>query len=141
MLLALAAKPACDDSEINEACAVYFPGLSLIATMLDSYVDQARDIESNDHSYITHYQTPELATQRICELITRSVHEARGLRNGTRHVVVAACMIAMYLSNDSALEPKRRQASRELTDAGGICTRLLLPALRMWRRAYALRSA
>jgi len=141
MLLALAAEPACDDGEIDEACSVYFPGLSLVATMLDSYVDQAQDVESDNHSYIAHYQTPELARRRIGELIARSVREARGLRNGDRHVVIAACMIAMYLSSDSALDPSRRDASRELTRAGGVCTRLLLPVLRIWRSAYALRSA
>ncbi len=141
MLLALAAEPICSDQEISDACQVYFPGLSLIATMLDSYVDQAQDIESDCHSYIGHYPTPELATQRICELIRRSIDEARRLRNGHRHVVVAACMIAMYLSNDRAQEPKRWRASMEMARAGGALTTLLLPILRIWRTAYALRSA
>ena len=141
MLLALAAEPIGSDSDIGDACAVYFPGMSLIATMLDSYVDQAQDKKSDGHSYIAHYLTPGLATRRICELITRSLHEARRLPNGHRHVVIAACMIAMYLSHDSAREPIRRRASRELICAGGAFTRLLLPVLRTWRMAYVLRSA
>jgi tetraprenyl-beta-curcumene synthase len=141
MLLALAAEPIRSEDDISDACAVYFPGLSLIATMLDSYVDQAQDSASNNHSYIAHYPTSEHARRRICELIAQSIHEARRLRDGHRHVVLAACMIAMYLSNDSALEPKRSQASMELACTGGRCTRLLLPILRIWRMAYALRSA
>jgi tetraprenyl-beta-curcumene synthase len=141
MLLALAAEPVCSDSEISDARAVYFPGLSLVATMLDSYVDKAQDIATNGHSYIAHYPNSELATLRIGGLITQSINDAYRLRKGHRHVVVAACMIAMYLSSDSALEPKRRQTSLELACAGGACTRLLLPILRVWRVAYALRTA
>jgi tetraprenyl-beta-curcumene synthase len=141
MLFALAAEPRCDDRDISDACAAYFPGLSLIATMLDSYVDKAHDVQSNCHSYIAHYPTSELATRRICELIAQSLHEVRRLRNGRRHVVIAACMVAMYLSNDGAREPGCRQASEEMIRAGGVFTRLLLPILRVWRMAYALRSA
>lgn len=141
MLLALAAEPTCSDSEISEACTVYFPGLSLIATMLDSYVDQIQDMANNDHSYIAHYPTADYATRRISELITQSIREARALCNGQRHVVIAACMIAMYLSSDNAQALNRRQASKELACAGGVCTRLLLPVLRLWRILYALRAA
>lgn len=141
MLLALAAEPECSDSEISKACAVYFPGLSLIATMLDSYVDQTDDIANNNHSYIAHYPTIDHATQRVAELITQSVHEARTLRNGPRHLVIVTCMIAMYLSNDRAKDMDRYRSSKELARAGGIYTILLLPVLRFWRILYTLRSA
>jgi hypothetical protein len=55
--------------------------------------------------------------------------------------VIAACMVAMYLSKDSARTPAMRPTTDRLSEAGGSLTRLLLPVLRLWRVAYAQRSA
>jgi tetraprenyl-beta-curcumene synthase len=141
VLLALAAEPACAEHEIDHACAAYFPWLSLATTMLDSYVDQVEDEANGDHSYIAHYASPAIAAQRVHEIVERAARESRGLRNGHRHAVIAACMIAMYLSRDSARTPAMRATTDELVDAGGSLTRVLLPILRLWRIAYAQRSA
>jgi tetraprenyl-beta-curcumene synthase len=140
-LLALASEPGCSEGEVASVHAAYFPGLSLTTTMLDSYVDRAEDATNGDHSYISHYASHEVAIGRVYELIRQSVNDARRLDNGHRHAVIAACMVAMYLSRDSAREPASRSATRQLIHAGGSLTRLLLPILRAWRIAYALRSA
>lgn len=141
VLLALAAEPTCPEEDIERACAVYFPWLSLATTMLDSYVDQAEDAINGDHSYIAHYASSAIATQRVRDIVERSVRGARGLRNGHRHAVIAACMVAMYLSKDSARTPAMRPTTDSFVAAGGSLTRLLLPVLRLWRVAYAQRSA
>ncbi len=109
--------------------------------MLDSYVDQFDDAANGDHSYIAHYASRELAVRRLCEIVDRTAVQARGLRNGHRHAVIVACMVAMYLSRDSAYRPELRASTRTLVDAGGSLTKLLLPLLRTWRIAYGLRSA
>jgi len=140
-LLALASEPGCSEREIESVHAAYFPGLSLTTTMLDSYVDRAEDATNGDHSYISHYPSHEVAIRRVYELIRQSVNDARRLENGHRHAVIAACMVAMYLSRDSAREPESSSATRQLIQAGGSLTKLLLPILRAWRIAYALRSA
>ena len=140
-LLALAAEPACSKSEIDSTYAAYFPWLSAATTMLDSYVDQAEDIENGDHSYVAHYPNPERALRSIRVLVLRSVAEARSLRNGHKHTVIAAAMIAMYLSKDTARTPQLRAGTGSFIRAGGSLTRLLLPILRVWRIAYAQRSA
>jgi tetraprenyl-beta-curcumene synthase len=140
-LLALAAEPACTGHEIDRACAVYFPWLSLATTMLDSYVDQAEDATNGDHSYIAHYESPTIAAQRVFEIVERATRESRCLRNGHRHAVIAACMVAMYLSRNSARTPAMRASTDRFVVAGGSLTRLLLPILRLWRIAYAQRSA
>jgi tetraprenyl-beta-curcumene synthase len=140
-LLALAAEPACTKADIDSAYAAYFPWLSAATTMLDSYVDQDEDAANGDHSYVAHYSSSDVATRRVQELIARSAHEARRLRNGHRHAVIAACMVAMYLSKDSARTPEMRASTAALAAAGGSLTRLLLPVLRLWRVAYAQRSA
>lgn len=138
-LLALAAEPECDESSSLQICTAYFPWISATTTMLDSYVDQAEDIANGDHSYVAHYPTPQLATARIHELVERCILEAGALKDGERHTVIAACMVAMYLSKDSAHTEAMRDATRSFVRAGGSLTRLLLPILRLWRIAYAQR--
>ncbi len=139
-LLALAADPPAADSEIELVRGAYFPWISAATTMLDSYVDQLQDAASGDHSYVAHYSSPELRVRRIGELIARSLREARELPGGERHTLIVACMVAMYLSKDSAATPALREGTKELVEAGGPLTRLLLPILRLWRTAYSQRS-
>jgi tetraprenyl-beta-curcumene synthase len=141
VLLALAAEPAFEESDLDRAQAVYFPWCSLATTMLDSYVDQFEDAASGNHSYISHYGDGDAAVRRLCEIVDRTAREACGLRNGHRHTVIVACMVAMYLSKDSAYTPELRASTRTLVAAGGSLTKVLLPVLRAWRIAYGLRSA
>jgi tetraprenyl-beta-curcumene synthase len=139
--LALAAEPSCTDAEVRRTCAAYFPWISGTATMLDSYVDQAEDDVNGDHRYVAHYADRVVARDRVSDLVTRSAAEARRLSNGHRHAVIAACMVAMYLSKDSARTPAMRPSTAVLARAGGSLTRVLLPVLRLWRITFAQRSA
>jgi len=138
-LLALAAcSPREDYAQVN---AAYVPWICALSTMLDSYVDQSRDHAAGQHSYLDYYPSPEIAVCRIRELIRRSTREASGLRDGQRHVLIIAGMVAMYLSADDARVPSARTATASLIEAGGSITRMLVPMLRLWRLAYGQRSA
>ena len=140
-LLALAAEPACSDADIAEALAAYFPWVSLAITMLDSYADRLDDAVSGEHSYISHYDDGDVAVQRLCEIVGRTTREVRGLRNGHRHTVLVACMVAMHLSREGAYAPDMRAGTRALARAGGSLSRLLLPLVRVWRATYLQRTA
>jgi tetraprenyl-beta-curcumene synthase len=140
-LLVLGVERECGDTDIARVYDAYFPWASAVATMLDSYVDQAEDIANGDHVYVKHYPTPALATVGMSRLVRRSVTEARALPGGERHALIVACMIAMYLSKDSARTPEMRDTTATLLDAGGSLTKILLPILRLWRLAYAQRSS
>jgi tetraprenyl-beta-curcumene synthase len=140
-LLALAAEPVCTENEIASTYAAYCPWVSAATTMLDSYVDQIEDIANGEHSYVSHYPDPESAARRIRTLVRTSLVEACSLHNGHKHAVIAAAMIAMYLSKDTARTPQLRAGAGTFIRAGGSLTRLLLPILRAWRIAYAQRSA
>jgi tetraprenyl-beta-curcumene synthase len=139
-ILALAAESGCGSGEVESAYSAYFPWISALGTMLDSYVDQAEDVAIGNHVYIEHYANGEVGLRRVGELVGRSAREARGLANGHRHAVIVACMVAMYLSKDSARVPAMRASTRGLVHAGGSLAVLLLPVLRVWRIAYAQRS-
>ncbi len=136
VLLALAASERQDWARVN---AAYVPWTCAVSTMLDSYVDEANDVATSQHSYIAYYPTREAAVGRLTELIRRSAHEARSLPEGHTHAVITACMVAMYLSHDRLREPRMRASTERLIDAGGSLTRLLLPVLRVWRSANAQR--
>lgn len=70
----------------------------------------------------------------------RSAGEILRLPHGERHAVLLGCMIALYLSKDSARTPAMREATRRIARAGGTLPRLLLPVLRAWRLANAQAS-
>jgi tetraprenyl-beta-curcumene synthase len=140
-LLSLAAETTCTDDDVAQAYAAYFPWVSLTATMLDSYVDQVEDAANGDHSYWSHYPTGAVAVLRLHDAIGQSARRVRDLRNGQRHAVIVACMVAMYLSKDSARTPEFRSTTQELARAGGSLTWLLLPILRAWRIRYGQRAA
>jgi tetraprenyl-beta-curcumene synthase len=140
-LLALGAEPSCSESDIEHIRNAYFPWISATATMLDSYVDEVEDAANGDHRYVAHYRDPRFTTRRLRHLIQRSLLEARALPNGERHELIVACMITMYLSKDSARTEMTRATTAGLISAGGLLTKTLLPILRLWRIAYAMRSA
>ena len=137
-LLAVAAAGGHDPTRVSEA---YVPWIAAVSTLLDSYVDEVRDRVGGAHSYVAYYPSPEIAVGRLAELIRRCAHEASGLPAGHRHGVLAACMIAMYLSHERLCAPALRANRDRLALAGGSLTRLLLPVLRVWRVAYASRAA
>lgn len=139
-LLALASEPGRKPQEAVETYAAYF-WVCLAATVLDSYVDEAEDVANGDHSYFGHYPTKTEGVQRAHEIVRRAAHEARTLRNGHRHTVIVACMVALYLSKDSALTPEMAPTSQMLLRSGGPLAALLGPVLRAWRVAYSLRGA
>jgi tetraprenyl-beta-curcumene synthase len=139
---ALLALAACSQRhDWDQVNAAYVPWICAVSTLLDSYADQLRDAAEDSHSYLAYYTTPEVATERLAELIRRAALAACGLEHGERHAVIAASMIAMYLSNEAVRAPDKRAGTARLTHAGGTLTRVLLPALRLWRIAYAQRSS
>jgi tetraprenyl-beta-curcumene synthase len=139
-LLALACEPSFTDTEIVRTRRAYSPWASAVACMLDSYADYADDIASGDHSYIAHYATPSDAVEQVCRLVRRSLLELNTLRDREKHQLIVASMVGMYLSKDSARTAAMRHGTARIASAGGSLTRSLLPILRLWRVAYALRS-
>jgi tetraprenyl-beta-curcumene synthase len=139
-LLALASDPGRCQQEAVDTYSAYF-WICLTATMLDSYVDEAQDLAQGDHSYFRYYASRDQGVRRAAEIVMRASQQARTLRDGHRHMVIVSCMIALYLTKDSALTPEMRYSSRALLHAGGPLAVLLGPVLRAWRTAYALRGA
>jgi tetraprenyl-beta-curcumene synthase len=146
-MLALAAQPrralptSVQDDALARTYDAYTQWIAPVGAMLDSFADIAEDAASGEHSYVAHYPSMEVATERIGELVSQSLREARALPDGARHSLLISSMIAFFLSKDSVRAPELRASARELRRAGGPLVGLLLPVLRMWRTAYGQRSA
>jgi tetraprenyl-beta-curcumene synthase len=135
-LLALAAEPHVTDDQVAIVRAAYWPWVSLATTMLDSWVDAPDDNSNGNHSYIAHYPDGGVAVDRICESIAESAHRVRRLEQGDLHAVIVACMVALYLTRDTARTPPARSTTSVIVDAGGSLTQVLVPILRLWRVRY-----
>jgi tetraprenyl-beta-curcumene synthase len=146
-MLALAAEPGravgrwVQNDEVARTYDTYVRWIAPAGAMLDSFADIFEDRCSGDHSYVAHYPSMEVATDRIGELVRGCRSEARGLPGGARHSVLVSAMIAFFLSKDSAYAPELRDSARRLRRAGGPLVALLVPVLRLWRTAYGQRSA
>jgi tetraprenyl-beta-curcumene synthase len=140
-LLAAAAGPAITAAEAETTFEAYFPWLALALTLVDSYADQAEDAAAGDHNYLSHFASPDAAVARLRESISRAACDVLALPHGERHAVLLACMIALYLSKDSARSPELRETTALIAAAGGALTRLLLPILRAWRLCNAQSAA
>ncbi len=139
-LLALATNPESQAAEASDVYAAYLPWVSLTGTMLDSYVDMTEDAANDAHRYIAHYPDQELVTERVSEIVGRSLQEVNGLRERHRHLVIVGCMVAMYLSKDSARTPAMRANTAKLTRVSGHLGYLLSFVLRAWRILYKQQS-
>jgi tetraprenyl-beta-curcumene synthase len=143
-LLALAAQPLPADTAedyCQQTFETYLNWIAPASAMLDSYGDVVQDLATDHHSYIGHYPSTEVATDRVADLIAGSRSHAAELPAGSRHSVLVGCMIAFYLSKDSVRRPERLHHTRRLERAGGSLVRSLVPVLRLWRAAYGQRSA
>lgn len=140
-LLALAADPHLQEDDVIEAEAVYFPWINAASTLLDAFVDQRSDREEGNHSYVEHYDSPAEMVERLCEIVYRSVHGARQLRNGERHALIATGMVSMYLSKASARSPELLPATRRIARVAGSLPRVQLPIMRTMRAVQRLGDA
>jgi tetraprenyl-beta-curcumene synthase len=139
-LLGLAAEPTATANQARAVYGAYLPWISLAGTMLDSYGDTAEDAAAGDHSYIAHYPNTAVASQRLADIVQRSLRETQNLDDCERHLVIAGCMIAMYLTKDSTRAPELRASTDAIVRAGGSLTRSLVPVLRAWRVLYKQKS-
>jgi tetraprenyl-beta-curcumene synthase len=140
-LLALACELDIPDEEIASVRQTYGPWVSVLSTMLDSYVDSADDLATGHHRYIAYYPSQDVALERLTEIMRRCLSEASALPGAEKHVVVIASMIAMYLSKDSARTNENRPVTNALLARSGTLPQVLLPVLRFWLISYRRSAA
>ncbi|MGN6372384.1 MAG: cytochrome P450 [Solirubrobacteraceae bacterium] len=133
-LLAMAAEPKCKAADAKRVGNAYFPWMALAITMLDSYADLDCDRVNGDHSYVSYYDTRGIACERLCEIVSRLVAEMDRLPSRDTHVLMAASMVAMYLSSGfKAGSPQVKWMNKRIAASGGRLTQILVPVASTWR--------
>lgn len=140
VLLALASEEDCTPERFEAAYYAYHPWISLLGTMLDSYVDMRADLAAGRHSYAARYGSAPEISRRLVPLIRRALREASSLYHGARHEVIVASMTAMFLSSEAARAPGSDEAPRALLLSAGWLSRLVALMVRA-RKALQPRSA
>jgi cytochrome P450 len=132
-LLCLAAEPSHDTAHAARVQAAYYPWMALAIAMLDSYIDTVEDRRNGSHSYVAHYGDRHVMCERLHEILALTLHEVRRLPNGSRHLLIAASMMAMYISAGAGGQVEALAEAKKITAGAGSFTRLLIPAARIWR--------
>lgn len=136
-LLTQAADERATTATVDQTFHAYMPWVPLATAMFDSYADQIEDAALDGHSYIAHYPDPASADARLRQIARKTTGVTLELPHGARHAILAACMIAMYLSKDDVRAAQMGARTRALARAGGPLTMSLLPVLRIWRLAVS----
>lgn len=131
-LIAAAAQPAVDPSQLAAVKDAYFPWVAALHSLLDSLLDTQEDFATGQLSLIACYPTPPLAAERMQILAERARREARGLPGGRRHLVLVTGMAASYISELRRSSATQSAIASRVRDAFGSPMRpaLLVFALR-----------
>lgn len=140
-LIAAAADPGTTAVTAERVRCAYFPWIEALSTLLDSFVDQERDLRSGEMSFVARYGSTAASVARLQELTARAIAAARTLPRGEQHVVLVTGMIAMHLSEASAWLPATQPATTEIMRAASTAAMpLLMQLLRTWRGIRTLRG-
>jgi cytochrome P450 len=132
-LLSLAAEPAQDTVCAERVHTAYYPWMALAIAMLDSHLDIIEDQRHDRHSYIAHYEDQQAMCERLREILAMTLRSVRELPSSLRHVLIAASMMAMYLSAGTRKDPRELANTKYIIAGSGSFTKLLVPIARVWR--------
>jgi tetraprenyl-beta-curcumene synthase len=142
-LIAAAAKPGLSASESKATSDAYAPWISALHVLLDSLIDQAKDLEHGHHNLIDHYSSPAEAAQRLGWIAARAVHGVKNLPEGAHHALIVAAMASFYLSDPATKAPGARPATKLILETmGGLAmpTMAVIRAQRATSRMLARRE-
>jgi tetraprenyl-beta-curcumene synthase len=77
----------------------YFPAVSALHVLLDSFIDQQEDRESGDLNFVASYQSRERFFERVAILARRAVAGFSRLPDAHRHRFVLRTMALFYLTH------------------------------------------
>ncbi len=118
--------------------SAYFPWIAALHWLLDSLVDREDDTETGNSSYVSHYDSPQHARDRLGTISRRATADTRCLPHADRHTILLAGMVALNVSHDGASTDAAASAiARVVDELQGPIAPLLL-ALRLRRRVARL---
>lgn len=120
---------ASSDSSLNPTAVkaideAYFPWVTGLHILLDYFIDAQEDLEMEDYNFTFKYQNISECRTRLALFIKQSIQSCLTLPNPSFHLTVIRGLLAMYLSDPKALDPRNKEASLDLILYGGAKCRL-----------------
>jgi tetraprenyl-beta-curcumene synthase len=132
-LIAAAADPGTTAETAALIDAAYHPPIGALTVFLDDLVDLDDDRAAGEHNYMSYYETPDEAADRLGLIADRAAAAIRPLPRASRHQAILAGVAAFYLGAAGA-DPRRERPVRErLLGSLGPGTRLLTAFTRLHR--------
>jgi tetraprenyl-beta-curcumene synthase len=78
--------------------AAYFPSIGALTVLLDDLLDREADLAGREHNYLTYYEGPEPAAERIGAITANARAAVRKLPRARRHGAILAGVAGFYLS-------------------------------------------
>jgi len=112
-LMALAAHARVGPADAETTAAAY-ASVSALGVFCDHLIDHAEDEAAINHSYLRYSDPHDLLHLAVC-----AGSGVRRLRDGERHGVILAAMVAMFLSHPRDVSPTCADGTRAILDAVG----------------------
>jgi tetraprenyl-beta-curcumene synthase len=133
-MIALAADARASEAEADRLGAAYIR-IAAISALLDSLVDEARDLAEGSHSFIGYYPNLDARVERIGAVCAAAASDAQHLRHGAHHHMTAVGVAAYYLSAPQADEPEIRLVKDRVSNELGLLLKPTLGVFHLWRLA------
>ncbi|HET6447758.1 MAG TPA: DUF2600 family protein [Conexibacter sp.] len=115
--------------------AAYFPWIGALVWLMESLVDHLEDAGSDNLNYFGQYGSPEEAAHRLVTVAHRAGEAAAELPDGSRHTILLAGAVALYLSTHEADHAEVRDVADAIRRAIGGPIGPLMTVLRIRRLA------
>jgi tetraprenyl-beta-curcumene synthase len=132
-LLALAAEIGATRAQGELVEAAYFPSIGALTVLLDDLVDREADLAAGEHSYLRHYPSDAVATDRLLEIARLADRSVSSLPRSGRHRAILSGVLAFYLSSPGAAAPGARTIRDRMLSSSGPAVKALAGALRRKR--------
>ncbi len=127
-LLTLALNPALPETQVPDLLRLYFPWIGALHILLDYLIDQEEDRRGGDLNFITFYQSPEQAIQRLQWIYHHIVRIAASYPDAAFHRYVARGLLGFYLSDRKVRRELNRPACQLLATGGSVSIGVWLAA-------------
>jgi tetraprenyl-beta-curcumene synthase len=121
--------------EAERIDSAYYPPVCAISALLDSLVDLVDDASGTNHSFVEHYPTSSLTSERFAAITSEARALSSALRNHRRHAVILAGIASFYLSAPGARTELARPAVRRMLECLGSSSAPILAVMRLRRRS------
>jgi tetraprenyl-beta-curcumene synthase len=137
-LIAAAADPRLDASDVAQIEHAYFPWIGALHSLLDSMVDRREDFEQSQRTLLDYYLSPAAAAVALSSLALRARRAVETLPRRRAHQVILTAMCSYYLSAPECYTAEAQTITRSLTGVLGAPLHVAIMLFRVRRMAATL---